>query len=135
MSEPRAEQKKPKVVREATVVRRIITYVHRLGGVIRKSHGTMFGVSADPDFYGVLKGRGFGVEAKTRALTSKATAAQKERLKEWARAGAITGIVRDLDEFRALMLRAGVVTPEEDQRAMTWGQRKPKAETAQQGDS
>jgi hypothetical protein len=53
--------------REATLVSGIIAALREIPGcVVRKRHGTAWGVAGDPDLYGSINGRHFEIEVKRR---------------------------------------------------------------------
>lgn len=57
---------------------------------LRKKHGTAYGIAGDPDLYGCLEGRFFGIEMKRPGEGAKPL--QVERLKRIALAGGIAGV-------------------------------------------
>ncbi len=93
-------------VLEKSIVGSIVKAVKaRPGVVIRKRHGTAMGVAGDPDLYGTVGGRHFEIEVKRPG--SRLTELQAQRLREWARAGAITGVAHTVeDALRILGLEA-----------------------------
>ena len=95
-------------VLEKQVVSRIMRVLQAQPGVIvRKRHGTAMGVAGDPDLYGSLNGRHFEIEVKRPDGPSKLTELQVQRLSEWERAGAITGVARSPDEALRILGLAG----------------------------
>ena len=68
--------------------------------LIRKKHGTTFGLAADPDLYGSFDGRAWTFEAKQNG--KEPTKLQFKRLQEWAAAGALAGW-GGLVEFKQLL--------------------------------
>lgn len=88
--------------RESSVVRAIRReakkHVPRL--VLRKKHGTAYGIAADPDLYGVFDGRAWVFEAKQKG--KEPTLLQFRRLQEWAAAGALAGW-GGLQQFKELL--------------------------------
>jgi hypothetical protein len=91
---------------EKSVVGSIVKALRtRPGVVVRKRHGTAMGVAGDPDLYGTIGGRHFEIEVKRPG--SRLTELQAQRLREWARAGAVTGVARTVeDALRILGLTA-----------------------------
>jgi hypothetical protein len=84
---------------EKHIVSRIMRAIEaRPGVIVRKRHGTAMGVAGDPDLYGSLNGRHFEIEVKRPDGPSQLTKLQSQRLGEWERAGAITGVARSPDE-------------------------------------
>jgi len=71
------------------------------GCVVRKRHGTAFGVAGDPDLYGSLNGRHFELEVKQDG--NPPTALQVQRGQEWRAAGAIYGVVHSVGEAREVL--------------------------------
>lgn len=69
--------------------------------LLRKYHGSEFGLGGEPDLYGCYRGRAFAVEAKRPG--EEPSRLQLERLKEWAAAGAITGVAHSAAEFFKLL--------------------------------
>ena len=94
---------------ERSIVRDILEMLNGLDScVCRKLHGGAYSRVGDPDLYGCLKGTMFVFEAK--APGGNVTKAQRYRLEEWSRAGAITGVVRCTgDALRLLGLVSGDV--------------------------
>ena len=66
------------------------------GVVVRKRHGTAMGIAGDPDLYGTVGGRHFEIEVKRPG--SQLTELQAQRLREWAQAGAITGVAHTVED-------------------------------------
>ena len=93
------------VILEAAVVARIMTALRETPGlIVRKRHGTAFGVAGDPDLYGTIHGRHFELEAKRpNDPSSQLTKLQTIRLREWNLAGAITGVVRSREEALTIL--------------------------------
>jgi hypothetical protein len=92
-------------VLEKSIVARIVTALKRYPHiVVRKRHGTAFGMAGDPDLYGTINGRHFEIEVKRPDdPSSQLTELQTKRLLEWKMAGAITGVARSVDEALALL--------------------------------
>jgi len=92
----RRKAKKP-AARESALVSEIIRSLRAVHGlVVRKRHGTAMGVAGDPDLYGTIGGRHFEIEVKRPG--SQLTALQAQRLREWAQAGAITGVAHTAED-------------------------------------
>ena len=101
MTPRRVRGKKP-VVRESTLVSAIVEALRAVPGlVVRKRHGTAWGVAGDPDLTGCYRGRHFEIEVKTTA--GALTRLQEARLAEWSRAGAITAVVHSVGEALAAL--------------------------------
>jgi len=73
------------------------------GVVVRKRHGTAMGVAGDPDLYGSIRGRHFEIEVKRPDGSAQLTELQSQRLQEWARAGAITGVARSDEDVLTIL--------------------------------
>jgi hypothetical protein len=98
----RGARRKKSTVRESALVAAIVEALRATPGlVIRKRHGTAWGFAGDPDLTGCYLGRHFELEVKTPA--GALTRLQEARLAEWARAGAITSVVRSVDEALAAL--------------------------------
>ncbi len=83
--------------REAALVAEILRVLRALPGVVvRKRHGSAWGVAGDPDLYGSFHGTHFELEIKRPG--EKPTALQLARLKQWAASGARVGIATSLEE-------------------------------------
>ena len=87
---------------EKTIVNSIMKYLHTVPGcLVRKRHGTVMGVAGDPDLYGSLRGVHFEMEVKQ--VGNDPTPIQIRRLEEWAAAGAIVGVVHNVQEVRGVL--------------------------------
>ena len=71
------------------------------GCVVRKRHGTVFGVAGDPDLYGTINGRHFELEVKQPG--NPPTELQLRRLEEWHVAGATVGVVHSVQEAKEIL--------------------------------
>jgi len=77
---------------EREIVKQIIAALRKVPHcTVRKRHGTAYGTAGDPDITGCINGRHFELEVKRPGC--KPTELQRQRLKEWAKSGAITGVV------------------------------------------
>jgi hypothetical protein len=72
------------------------------GCVVRKRHGTVFGVAGDPDLYGTINGRHFELEVKQPG--NPPTVLQARRLEEWRAAGATVGVVHSVQEAKEILV-------------------------------
>ncbi len=103
------------VLEKAVVTRILRELKKRPGVVVRKRHGTVMGIAGDPDLYGAIRGRHFELEVKRpNDPSSQATELQTRRLLEWKLAGAVTGIVRSVEEALAILGLNRTETPEKD---------------------
>jgi hypothetical protein len=83
--------------RESALVAEILRALRALPGVmVRKRHGSAWGVAGDPDLYGSIHGRHFEIEVKRPG--ERPTALQQARLKQWAATGALAGVARSVEE-------------------------------------
>lgn len=84
----------------------IAAYVRRLArsGVPIKAikyHGGPFGEAGTPDWHITLRGRSYWIEAKVG--DNDLTPIQAERLRQWAAAGAVTAVVRSVDDLARIL--------------------------------
>ncbi len=89
--------------REISIVNAVIKHIESLGGRAVKNHGTAYG-HPTVDILGCLQGRMLQIEVKRPG--KKATRRQLLCLRNWASAGAITGVVTSVDEARDLLMLA-----------------------------
>jgi hypothetical protein len=96
---------------EKAVVARIVATLRKVPGlVVRKRHGTVMGMTGDPDLYGSYRGKHFEIEVK-RPFDSKSqlTVLQAQRQGEWRiNGGAIVGVARSPEEALAIL---GITNP------------------------
>jgi hypothetical protein len=85
--------------REGSIIRAIerAAKAYRPLLVLRKRHGSGFGRSGEPDLFGSYCGRHFEIEVKRPG--EEPSKLQRERLKEWADAMAMTGVAHSAAEF------------------------------------
>jgi hypothetical protein len=84
-------------LRESALVTEILRALRALPGVIvRKRHGSAWGVAGDPDLYGSIHGQHFEIEVKRPG--DRPTALQEARLKQWAATGALVGVARSVED-------------------------------------
>lgn len=83
--------------------------------IVRKRHGTVFGIAGDPDLYGSIDGRHFEIEVKQPGESP--TLIQRKRLRDWSTAGAIVGVAASVDEALAI-LRTGLKGGAHDRAAL-----------------
>jgi hypothetical protein len=83
--------------RESALVAEILRALRALPGVmVRKRHGSAWGVAGDPDLYGSIQGRHFEIEVKRPG--DRLTALQEARMKQWAATGALAGVARSVED-------------------------------------
>ena len=88
--------------RESRLVAGIIAALREIPGcVVRKRHGTAWGVAGDPDLYGSIHGRHFEIEVKRRG--EEPTRLQQARLAEWRGSGALVGVAHSVDEALSIL--------------------------------
>ena len=88
--------------RESALLARIMRALGALPGiVVRKRHGSAWGVAGDPDLYGSIHGRHFEIEVKSG--DQKPTLLQQARLKQWAATGALVGVAHSVEEALRLV--------------------------------
>ena len=87
---------------EKQIVDSIVKVLRTIPGcVVRKRHGTVFGVAGDPDLYGTINGRHFELEVKQSG--NPPTELQLRRLEEWRAAGATVGVVHSVQEAKKIL--------------------------------
>ena len=87
-----------RATRESSLVSEIIRALRSMPGVVvRKRHGSAWGVAGDPDLYGAVDGRHFEIEVK-RPGGEAPTPLQEARLRQWTAAGALAGVARSVEE-------------------------------------
>jgi hypothetical protein len=88
--------------RESAVVKQVMAALRATPGVVvRKRHGSSWSVAGDPDLYGAIKGQHFEIEVKRR--DGEVTELQQARLRDWARAGALVGVARSVEDALAIL--------------------------------
>lgn len=93
----RGTRRRKPAVRESALVGTIVEALRAVPGlIVRKRHGTAWGIAGDPDLTGCYRGRHFELEVKTPV--GALTRLQEARLAEWSQAGAITAVVRSAGE-------------------------------------
>ena len=98
---------------ESKVVREILGWLNGLEGArARKVHPSRYAGAGEPDVDAVVRGRAVKLEVKAPGASRGATALQLKRLREWASAGAVTGVVRSVGDVRELLAREGLVEPD-----------------------
>ncbi len=87
-----------KTSRESSLVTEILRVLRTIPGVVvRKRHGSAWGVAGDPDLYGSVNGRHFEIEVK-RPGGDGPTPLQQARLRQWTATGALAGVARSVDD-------------------------------------
>lgn len=87
---------------EGRLVKRILDYLNSLPGVKAiKIHGGAFSESGTPDIFAVRNGHAYLFEVKTSK--GKASEIQLYRLVQWQDAGAVTALVRSIEEVERII--------------------------------
>jgi len=87
---------------ESRIVNAIIQKIRTFDQVVvRKRHGTAFGVSGDPDLFGAIGGRHFEIEVKRPGEVP--TVLQQARMAEWRACGAIVGCATSVEQALAIL--------------------------------
>ncbi len=88
--------------RESGITAQIMAALRRVPRcIVRKRHGTGWGVAGDPDLYGSIGGKHFELEVKRWG--EELTPLQEARLAQWRASGAIAGVAHSVDEALALL--------------------------------
>jgi hypothetical protein len=122
MSRGSSGNRRPRPARESTLVAEIVRALRALPGVVvRKRHGSGWGVSGDPDLYGSAGGRHFEIEVKRPG--EHPTPLQRARLDQWRASGALSGVARSaaysLEAFRRIRARREQQQPQADSEPRT----------------
>ncbi len=89
-------------MREADIVRAILTYLKSLDGCFCwKEHGGPYGTSGIPDIICCYRGRFLGFEVKTES--GKPTKLQEATIRKILAAGGTALVVRSVDEVRTVL--------------------------------
>lgn len=97
-----------KVISEASIVKKILSYLNSLPGCrAEKTHGGYYGRAGKPDITGCLWGWRLEFEVKREQSTNRLTPLQRKALENWAAAGAIAAMVTSVEEVDAV-LRQGI---------------------------
>lgn len=108
--------------REKQIAAAVVALIKKLpDGHARKVHGEAFGTAGEPDVDAVVDGRAVKLEVK-RPGGTKPTPLQARALDRWQDAGALCGVVRSVDDARALLgaygLAGETVDLDEQERAL-----------------
>lgn len=90
---------------ETKITQSIIEYIKRTGGDAHHVHGTVLQRGGEPDIDGSISIAGSYVHLKIEVKTSNGELEPRQmyRLRTYNRMGYLTGVVRSLDEFIALV--------------------------------
>ena len=92
----------PKPPLESSIVNRILKWLNQQPSChAEKTHGGRWGRAGKPDITGCYRGRRFDLEVKRPG--AKPTKLQLATLKRWEEAGAITAVVTNLEEVKAII--------------------------------
>lgn len=94
---------------EGRVKAQIKRYLTSLGAYYFMPIGGPYSVHGVPDFMGVLRGRGFGVEAKAPGKKGNTTPSQKLHLAQIALAGGVATVADCVDDVKKAFAAAGLV--------------------------
>ncbi|MBS4026664.1 MAG: VRR-NUC domain-containing protein [Clostridia bacterium] len=87
---------------ESSIVNRILKWLNQQPSCqAEKTHGGRWGRAGKPDITGCYRGRRFELEVKRPG--ARATKLQLAILKRWKEAGAITAVVTNLEEVKAII--------------------------------
>ena len=87
---------------EKSIADEILRYLNSLPCChAEKIHRGTYDLRGTPDILGALNGRALALEVKRPG--NDATPLQQYVMGKWAQAGAITGVVRSVDDVRALL--------------------------------
>ena len=96
------------MVREISIVDRIITYINNMPhGVAEKVQGTLRS-SGKSDINACINGRCIRLEVKTADHGNKESKKQSINLRRWSAAGAVCGVVYSLEELKELLEKYNV---------------------------
>ncbi len=88
--------------RESALVAEIVRALRaRPDVVVRKRHGSAWGVAGDPDLYGSIDGRHFEIEVKRPG--ERPTRLQAARLAQWRASSALAGVAHSVEEALAVL--------------------------------
>lgn len=89
-------------MKESAIRKKVLGYLNSLSGCKAiKIHGNMYTEAGTPDIAGCIRGRAFFIELKKPG--EEPTVIQRKRLREWADAGAITGVVESLEDVQRIL--------------------------------
>jgi Holliday junction resolvase len=86
---------------ESRLVAEVKEWFRSRGGKAVKIETTVFTEAGTPDIFAVLAGKPYVLECKSGK--SRLTRIQAVRLEEWAKAGAVTAVIRNVKELEALL--------------------------------
>lgn len=87
---------------EGTITKNIIKYIKSKGGMAEKIHGNAMSIGR-PDINACYRGQCLRLEVKSPDHNNQASQAQLINLAEWERAGAISKVVRSVDEVKEIL--------------------------------
>lgn len=87
---------------EKEIVNQIIRWLKTIPNCeVRKLHGSVYSTKGDPDIYGCIDGRMFQIECKQPGKNPRPI--QTKRLKDWRKAGAASGVARNLKDAQEIV--------------------------------
>ena len=87
---------------ESTITNNIIKLIKERGGMAEKIHGNAMSIGR-PDINACYKGRCLRLEVKSPDHGNDASQAQKINLAKWERAGAVSAVVRSVQEVKDIL--------------------------------
>ena len=91
---------------EKDIVKKIMAYLRTIPGCFCwKEHGGMYGTAGIPDIIACIDGRFYCLEVKTD--TGKPTELQKATIRKIRKSGGTAGVVRSVEDARALIEGSG----------------------------
>lgn len=101
---------KKNTVLESTRSKNIVKWINKLPGFKAvKRHQAGWNRKGDPDITGCGGPNGRRFELETKQPGEGPTKLQADRLREWGEAGAVTGIVHDVDDAKRIFLAHGLI--------------------------
>lgn len=88
---------------ETVILDKIREMLRSKGAVSIKHHGSGYTRAGEPDIIGCHRGVAFAIEVKQPG--EMPTKIQAQRLKEWAKAGAIVGVAHSVEEASQILSR------------------------------
>lgn len=93
-------------MKESAIQAKILNYLNRLPECkVVNNHGNAYQGAGRPDIFACYRGRFLALEVKNE--TGQPTKLQLHELAKWKAAGAITGIVRSVDDVEKLIEGVG----------------------------
>lgn len=101
---------KKNTVLESTRSKKIVKWINTLPGFKAvKRHQAGWNRKGDPDITGCGGPSGRRFELETKQPGEGPTPLQEIRLREWSEAGAVTGVVREVEDARRIFVANGLL--------------------------